>query len=77
MGLLLLLIRGKEEKSPFRFAAVGRFPAGWTGEPLQLRLQGLTCPLFPRESAVLRCTALCAFGGENAYACDEIQPPLF
>ncbi|USK91639.1 hypothetical protein [Rossellomorea marisflavi] len=30
MGLLLLLIRGEEEKSPFCFAAVGRFPAGWT-----------------------------------------------
>ncbi|UKS67050.1 hypothetical protein [Rossellomorea marisflavi] len=28
------------------------------GEPLRLRLQGLTCPLFPRESIDLRCTAL-------------------
>ncbi|VXC15200.1 hypothetical protein BACI349Y_580046 [Bacillus sp. 349Y] len=31
------------------------------GEPLQLRLQGLTSPLFPRESAGLRYTALCAY----------------
>ncbi|WP_187427129.1 hypothetical protein [Rossellomorea marisflavi] len=66
---------GKEGFVPFR---CGRpLSCGVDGEPLQLRLQGLTCPLFPRESAVLRCTALCAFGGENAHACDEIQPPLF
>ncbi|WP_372906973.1 hypothetical protein [Rossellomorea marisflavi] len=31
---------------------------GVDGEPLQLRLQGLTCPQFPRESVALRCTAL-------------------
>ncbi|MDR4935492.1 hypothetical protein RGU11_03740 [Rossellomorea marisflavi] len=42
----------------FRFAAVDRFPAG-----SQLSRFGCACrvsilPLFPRESAVLRCTAL-------------------
>ncbi|WP_367024975.1 hypothetical protein [Rossellomorea marisflavi] len=31
---------------------------GVDGEPLQLRLQGLTCPLFPRESALLHFTSL-------------------
>ncbi|MDW4526400.1 hypothetical protein R3398_08465 [Rossellomorea marisflavi] len=41
---------------PFR---CGRpLSCGVDGEPLRLRLQGLTCPLFPRESVDLRCTAL-------------------
>ncbi|WP_156489335.1 hypothetical protein [Rossellomorea marisflavi] len=31
---------------------------GACGEPLRLRLQGLTCPLFPKESVSLRCTSL-------------------
>ncbi|WP_142245822.1 hypothetical protein [Rossellomorea marisflavi] len=31
---------------------------GACGEPLRLRLQGLTCPLFPKESADLRCNPL-------------------
>ncbi|MGX1262822.1 hypothetical protein RKD55_000626 [Rossellomorea marisflavi] len=45
---------------PFR---CGRpLSCGVDGEPLQLRLQGLTCPLFPRESAGLRCTALYGTG---------------
>ncbi|MBV6684153.1 hypothetical protein [Rossellomorea sp. RS05] len=49
------------ERGPFRFAAAGRFPAG-----RQLSRFGFACrvsnlPLFPRESAVLCCTAL--FGG--------------
>ncbi|WP_426916589.1 hypothetical protein [Rossellomorea marisflavi] len=45
---------------PFRF---GRpLSSGVDGEPLRLRLQGLTSPLFPRESVGLRCTALCRFG---------------
>ena len=38
---------------------------GVDGEPLQLRLQGLTCPLFPRESVGLRCTALLVGRGEG------------
>ncbi|MEW4225473.1 hypothetical protein [Rossellomorea marisflavi] len=46
---------------PFRY---GRpLSCGVVGEPLRLRLQGLTCPLFPRESVVLRCTALSVLGG--------------
>ncbi|GLI85318.1 hypothetical protein ANABIO32_30480 [Rossellomorea marisflavi] len=50
----------KEGVVPFR---CGRpLSCGVDGEPLRLRLQGLTCPLFPRESVVLRCTALGAFG---------------
>ncbi|MDR4935113.1 hypothetical protein RGU11_01815 [Rossellomorea marisflavi] len=35
---------------------------GVVGEQLQLRLQGLTCPLFPRESVGLRCTELSGLG---------------
>ncbi|KMK92918.1 hypothetical protein VL03_15305 [Rossellomorea marisflavi] len=56
---------GKEGFVPFR---CGRpLSCGVDGEPLQLRLQGLTCPLFPRESAVLRCTALCALAVAIAF----------
>ncbi|MBV6684540.1 hypothetical protein KV679_12550 [Bacillus sp. JRC01] len=45
---------------PFRY---GRpLSCGVDGEPLQLRLQGLTSPLFPREWVGLRCTALCGLG---------------
>ncbi|GLI85726.1 hypothetical protein ANABIO32_34750 [Rossellomorea marisflavi] len=66
-----VLVVSGEGIVPFR---CGRpLSCGVDGEPLRLRLQGLTCPLFPRESADLRYTALCAFGGEIAYACAEIQ----
>ena len=62
---------GEEKNSPFR---CGRpLSCGVDGEPLQLRLQGLTCPLFPRESVGLHYTARFALGVAIAYACEEIQ----
>ncbi|MDW4526401.1 hypothetical protein R3398_08470 [Rossellomorea marisflavi] len=52
----VLVVSGGEGIFPFR---CGRpLSCGVDGEPLRLRLQGLTCPLFPRESIDLRCTAL-------------------
>jgi hypothetical protein len=58
--LLFWLGVKREGFVPFR---CGRpLSCGVDGEPLQLRLQGLTCPLFPRESTDLRCTALGYFG---------------
>jgi hypothetical protein len=42
----------------FRFAAVGRFPAGSQLSRFGCACRVSTLPLFPRESAVLRCTAL-------------------
>ncbi|UKS64725.1 hypothetical protein [Rossellomorea marisflavi] len=43
---------------PFRSAAVGRFPAGSQLSRFGCACRVSTLPLFPRESAVLRCTAL-------------------
>ncbi|MEW4307855.1 hypothetical protein [Rossellomorea marisflavi] len=47
-----------EKRGPFRFAAVGRFPAGRQLSRFGCACRVSTLPLFPRESAVLRCTAL-------------------
>ncbi|WP_317948348.1 hypothetical protein [Rossellomorea marisflavi] len=56
--LTITFLLGLEERRGAPFRCGRPLSCGVDGEPFQLRLQGLTSPLFPRESAVLRCTAL-------------------
>ncbi|MEW4327700.1 hypothetical protein Q0N12_13590 [Rossellomorea marisflavi] len=59
----------------FRFAVAGRFPAGSQLSHFGCACRVSTLPLFPRESAVLRCTSLFDDGwvGFNVQLCHFLQ----